>query len=140
MVQQYRFLTHDWRKKYTSFEEDEIPRPDAEKYRKQVFCKHGRANLNEMQLHVSIPENVYALLQHRFANYDSITTPLEECLHCIEEQHVLKTESSDKIDRAEVEKARLKKLYDKKPLRIQLHEEYNLIPKSIYLVKRRLCC
>lgn len=53
---------NSWKKKTPLFENSIIPRPDSQPYHDHIFCKHGKPNLKNKDLWVSIPESVLIIV------------------------------------------------------------------------------
>ena len=70
------------------------------------------------------------MIQHRFPDFVTINENSIECHICIEKQIFIEAESSQIVDRARDEKTALKRLAEKKVLRMKPNELYYAIPTS----------
>ena len=70
----------EWKKKLPF--DGNIPRPDEDRFARDVFCEHGSLSTNSATM-IEISSTVYKLIQSRFSGFSTMQTTSTECELCV---------------------------------------------------------
>ncbi|KAI8922709.1 hypothetical protein BC831DRAFT_474792 [Entophlyctis helioformis] len=113
-----------------------LPSPNDAGFLQDVWCPHGQLSIHS-STRVLVPAKVYSLLLERFPDLHMPTEDEVECSSCLNEHSDRLEEHRPMQTRAKNEKEMLKRLADKRSIRLASNELYYAVPTAFLASWRR---